>query len=1113
TDIATGLASGQSPFMVLIQQGGQLKDMFGGIGPAARAVGGYVAALVNPFTVAAAAVGGLTAAYLVGAGEAREYQKALILTGNASATTVGRLQGMAEALSQSTGATKALAAEVLTSLVSTAQVTGDTMQRVGEAAIRMERAGVQSIDATVKQFEELGKRPVEASIKLNEQTNFLTAAIYGQIKALNEQGKEAEAAALAQGAYADEMSRRSRQVEDNLGTLERSWIDVKDAAKGAWDAMLNIGRQQSDEARIKELEGYGPYTGSIFTGRTQGQEEELKAARTRVELRRQEAEQQAKSNRETQAEIEWDKIRSPLLDKNKRAEIEIARVRQAGLAARKSELEIEALIAAVREKYAEKGGPKKKADSGFEDAAVAQAREYERLYTEGEKYRQSLVLQLEAGHELTKGEQLLAEAQRQRGTVQYELLKGLADEILALEKQIKDRKSAADFQKTWTDLQARQRKAMEGEVDSLIDGNKALALHNEEIGLSIEALGALNLSRIDSAIALKEEALAQEQAGEADAARIELLRQQIELLQKRRDLTAQGQQKEALVRVRNETLDLFRSVDDTAQRVFTDVAENGVSAFQRIGRTIKSAVLDLLYQITVKRWLISVAASASGSSLSQASQALGGSSNGGISLNGNLSSYAALTNNFSTNDLINSAGAYFGNGNLVSSGFVGPVNYVPNGFTGPLAPGQAYAPTFDTGGLGSAAGGLMAGFSAYNFGQKYGALGGFAGGVGTTALAGGIGGLMSGAGFMSGAAGALGALGPIGWAALAIGAILGGASKPSTPHAGAVVFGNENGTESPRTQAGIDAFYADPRQNQQFHETDFTRRYNVDMAKALEPIALNFAKSFNAITRQYGLGGGYQVGLGFSSDGDSKSRGRFSILDRDGVEIDDFLRKFSKNANKGMQEFGLAAGQALLQALRDMDLGGQVNAVLDKSLDGATDYLTRLTEDQTASLMTLLENGLLDDLTRNVDLANASWDSLIARVGSLAKIANLKPIFDNLGLSIVEVGVDITNAIGSIDATQGALQNYYAAFYSDAERLGVAQSQMSDQFALLNLALPKTRAEFRALVESLDLTTAKGQNTFATLMKIAPAFAEIDAAAQAAADEQRRLQDAAAQAA
>ncbi len=60
TDIVVGLSTGQSPLMVLMQQGGQLKDMFGGIIPAIKGVSTYVMGLVNPFTVAAGAVGLLT---------------------------------------------------------------------------------------------------------------------------------------------------------------------------------------------------------------------------------------------------------------------------------------------------------------------------------------------------------------------------------------------------------------------------------------------------------------------------------------------------------------------------------------------------------------------------------------------------------------------------------------------------------------------------------------------------------------------------------------------------------------------------------------------------------------------------------------------------------------------------------------------------------------------------------------------------------------------------------------------------------------------------------------------------------------------------------------------
>ncbi|HBB8331130.1 TPA: phage tail length tape measure family protein [Escherichia coli] len=61
TDIVVGLSTGQSPFMVLMQQGGQLKDMFGGIGPAIKGVGSYVLGLINPFNSAQAAAASQTA--------------------------------------------------------------------------------------------------------------------------------------------------------------------------------------------------------------------------------------------------------------------------------------------------------------------------------------------------------------------------------------------------------------------------------------------------------------------------------------------------------------------------------------------------------------------------------------------------------------------------------------------------------------------------------------------------------------------------------------------------------------------------------------------------------------------------------------------------------------------------------------------------------------------------------------------------------------------------------------------------------------------------------------------------------------------------------------------
>ena len=201
TDIVVSLQGGQSAMQVLMQQGGQLKDMFGGIGPAARAMGGYVAGLVTPFTLAAAAIASIAVAYKQGSAEADGYRMALVMTGNAAGTTAAQMQQMAGRISSVVG-TQGAAAEALAQMASSGRVASQSLEYFSEVAIKFERATGTAISETVKRFAELGASPVDASRKLNEETNYLTASIYEQIKALKDQGREADAAALAQNTYA-----------------------------------------------------------------------------------------------------------------------------------------------------------------------------------------------------------------------------------------------------------------------------------------------------------------------------------------------------------------------------------------------------------------------------------------------------------------------------------------------------------------------------------------------------------------------------------------------------------------------------------------------------------------------------------------------------------------------------------------------------------------------------------------------------------------------------------------------------------------------------------------------------------------------------------------------
>ncbi|EQA9101456.1 phage tail length tape measure family protein [Escherichia coli] len=253
TDIVVGLSTGQSPFMVLMQQGGQLKDMFGGIGPAIKGVGSYVMGLINPFTLAAAAVGVLGVAYYKGTQEQDAFNKSLILTGNQVGKTSSQLTDIAARAGVAANSTTGTAASVLNQLVESGKVAGDSLERVTTAVVKTSEATGIATEQLVGDFNKIAEDPLDAITKLNDQYHFLTLATYNQIKALQDEGNQQEAARVATDAYANTLQQRATDIQQNLGLLEKAWNGLAGAAKSAWDAMFDVGRESGGNERIAQI--------------------------------------------------------------------------------------------------------------------------------------------------------------------------------------------------------------------------------------------------------------------------------------------------------------------------------------------------------------------------------------------------------------------------------------------------------------------------------------------------------------------------------------------------------------------------------------------------------------------------------------------------------------------------------------------------------------------------------------------------------------------------------------------------------------------------------------------------------------------------------------------
>lgn len=277
----------------------------------------------------AAAVYGLGKAFYEGQKESEEFNKQLILTGSYAGKTTGQLNEMAKSLAGN-GVTQHDAAGVLAQVVGSGSFTGPAVDMVSRTAARMQEAVGQSVDETIRQFKRLQDDPVNAAKELDKTLHFLTATQLEQIRVLGEQGRTADAAKIAMSAYSEEMNKRMSDVHDNLGWVERAWNSLGDAAKWAWDRMLDIGREDTLDEKIKKLQekikNGGQQIGKAFIPVTQQDrdnlaalqekdfQEKLKAAQDKGERNYQET--QKRRNKENTA-LDHDNETEEMRHKNK----------------------------------------------------------------------------------------------------------------------------------------------------------------------------------------------------------------------------------------------------------------------------------------------------------------------------------------------------------------------------------------------------------------------------------------------------------------------------------------------------------------------------------------------------------------------------------------------------------------------------------------------------------------------------------------------------------------------------------------------------------------------------------------------------------------------------
>ena len=1096
TDIVTSLASGQAPLTVLMQQGGQLKDQFHGIVPAVKAVGAYVAGLVNPFTVAAAAAGVLYVAYEQGRRESGLFAQALLKTGNITGTTTGQLNEMAKALGHGEF-TRGAAAAALAELAGTGAVASKNLQGFTQTALEMQRYVGVSVQDTAKEFKALADDPTTATLKLNDSLHFLTLTQYEQIKSLEEHSKKTEAASVAQKAYSDALKPMLESAKNDLGLVERAWAGVTKGAKEAWDAMLKVGRKETLDSRLdtlqKDLQNLNIQAPNAPSNSLIGREksriaEQIAGLQELVDNQNKATAADADRQKVQEAGIKWSQEGDKYLTKELQLKKQISQIEALGQEAGLGSSEIAARIALARQDY-DKSIAAANSESLI-SAAKGNAKRYSEYYKqELDTFRMSTAdylekirdlernaLQVErravAGEKTTtaedriKKQSRLAELDAQIREVGDKYQRALEDEDTKNQKLLNQMSVAAGkaldpltqagiaFSTQYGDIM--RRAAVDGN-DSIIEAGRAVWVTMADKAqfetakkqyddlfaqLTTELDAVRQVADLDGGLFAHIDA-----AGKSEEIKGRLIPSIDEALAKMRefkdtDMVSDKTVVEASASVKKLTTQVdpyFKKMADGIETSLTDALMRGFESGKDFGSSLIDTLKNMFKALVLRPVIQAIIQPVMGTlGLGGTTAAMAGQSGGSVlGAASNLSSLYSAYNSASVTGYLGGGGAVASVGGMLGSSSMALVG------TGMQ--------------MGSGASGAVSAYSAAGMTAEASALqAGAAIGPYASALGGAMVGIMAGK-MISGGYSAIGksgntavAVGTAAGAAIgsvvpiigtAIGAVIGGAVGGVVNRAFGMGAKKVQGTGISGTFSDSGASvreYADWKQKGGWFRSDKSGTNYSAISSELNQYLDTALQGVTAANKAYA------ASLGLSADA-----------------VNGFSQSIKLNL-QGLDE----AGQQ--KAIADA-VGNFGQAMVDSAWGSAIAAYQRTSE---TSIQTLAR------LSTSLTSVNQIFDTL-GRTAYTAYTASLA------GADMAQQLIDV---FGGLDKLSTATSSYYQNYYTEQERSAAALRQVHAALSVANLAMPATTAEFRKLVEAQDLSTESGRSQFAMLVQLSPAF-------------------------
>lgn len=1106
-DIIVSLQGGQAPMTVLLQQGSQLTTMFGGIGGAAKALGTYVAGLVNPFTVAAAAAAALgVAMYSINSKDAalRELSVQLIGTGRASISATEDIKALVEQLNVIPGVSKASATAIITEFAKVSGVGADLFRGLGSSVADFAAATGTDLPTAAKKLAEAFADPAKGAKTLEESLGTLTAAQLLTIEKMAEVGNKTGAQAALMDALKQATSGLAEQGMTPLGK-------ATDKLSNAWDTMTtSVGNSSAFRTAndwlaklitkvaelttslaninapswLKYLPGVGPAIGvlGLIPGPTASGSRSVSGrvgtsdggasgswdAPTSDVDKQVKAALDATKSYESQAAA-MDKLRGiasqakaalkALEDQNRGTGVEAAALRER--------------IAGVNEKLAEM------AKKGQGDAKTEQSAYASLLATINEKIKAN-EQEAQAGGRLNDAdklriklnEELEAGAKKLTAAHQASLVARLS--ILDAQEREKDLiKRNVDLYKEQAASQEEAAQALVAESKAREAGRQAITSYvagieeaNAALQLEVSLVGATDEQRKTALERLRIELDLKKQIAAINS-NLAFDEKQREEERARATSAAAIASSNASTRV---VLDQWQRTADSINNSLTDALLRGFESGKSFAQNLRDTLVNM-FKTLVLRPIISFVINPIGGMISSA--ITGGLSALGIGGSG-LGSMLSMGGS-----LLGNVGSWLGIGGGAAAAGAGLAATTGAGLSlAGAGTGLGLTAGAGTGlGLASAGGGLgITGASA--------GAGTIGAGIGTGASAGGI-------------SGALASVPMWGWA-LAAGALLsklaGGGETRSGGQFGVAFDGavtnNRRGETYTYQGQQYDRDFSNGRRdalvNGQAYRLEGDPLQN---EQAIRDAVAGTASGIGAMLKALGSSAtltGFSAGLETSSKGrggvfagGTLSNGAtFGESGKGDNYAGTLYEAFSTNSpdfKTALENFTLDLKQSTIQALQSVT---DIPEAIKKQLEG------------------------VDAEALTTEAADALLTSINAQI---VGVQQFRGALDAMGLEqFADMAFDTASAIaeaaGGFDALQSSLAGYYENYYSESEKAAQKTKQVKDALAEVGLEMPKTREEFREMLEANLALGESGAEAAAALLGVQDEFASLTPKVETLAD-------------